>query len=70
MIKHDMEGPYQNKVFNAILTDALAKAPMRNGSIDMSAVVKNLCGNYTVEGKKVIKNVRTPIPEEPGTDRG
>jgi len=68
MIKHDMEGPYQSKAFNTILADALVKTPILDRGIDMDALMKNLCGDYTVDGRKVTKHVHKT--EELSTDQG
>ena len=62
-----MEGPSQSAAFNAILVDALVKTQMRDSGIDIGVLMKNLCGEYTVDGKKVIKHVHKT--EEPCTNR-
>lgn len=57
-----------DKTLTAIIGQAAART-IKDGIIDLNALMKNLCGSYTIKnGKEVIKN--DPIPEKPAADGG
>jgi hypothetical protein len=45
----------QESALKSILAQATSKSLMRDGNVDVSLLMQNLCGNYTVNGKEVKK---------------